>query len=116
MLCRMSRHHNQEKQVLQNAVDQALCVVVLRVSDYFIRCPLFNNVPMVHDQYPIAELLHQGDIMADKENGKILSLPGPQLIQQGYDLLLHRHIQGRRGLVTDQQLWFDCQSPSNGRR
>ena len=64
MFCRTSRHHI--KIILQNAVDQAFRIVVFRRTDYGIRRP-FLLIPTVHNQHPVAELLDQGDIVADKK-------------------------------------------------
>ena len=70
---------------------------------------------MVHDQHPVCKLLHQGNIVADEQNGQALSLLGTEFIQQLDDLFLNSHIQGRGGLVTDQQLRLNGQGSGDGR-
>ena len=50
--------------------------------------------------------------MADKEVGHLPVLSEPR--QQLHNLLLHGNIQGRGGLVTDQQLGLNRQRPGNG--
>ena len=82
-------------------VDKLPGVSVFRVTDNFVRRSFFQNFSVVHYQYPVAKLLHQGDIMADEKNGEIFALLGAQLVQQLYDFLLYRHIQRRGSLITD---------------
>ena len=74
------------------------------MTNYRIRCSLFHDVPMVHNQYPVAELLHQRDVMADKQNGKRRALFTTKLVQKLQNFFLHCHIQRRGRLIANQHL------------
>ena len=70
---------------------------------------------MVHHQYPVAELLHQRNVVGDKENGEAAPLLGSQGVQQLQNFLLHRHIQRGGDLVADQKPGRDGQRPGDRR-
>jgi len=59
-------------------------------------------VPEIHDEDPLAQLLHHREVMTDEQQAQAgLAL---QLRQQRHDLLLRRYIQGTQGLIAYQQL------------
>ena len=71
----------------------------------------FHQPPQIHDCNPGGDLLHHAQIMRDKDHGEAeVSLKLGQKID---DLSLHRDIQRRNGLVTDQKLRFQDQGPRN---
>ena len=68
-----------------------------------LRCAVFNNDAALHHRNVVAQVFDNGEIMGDKDKGQVKI--SAQLIEQVNDLCLHRHIERRYSLVTDQQLW-----------
>ena len=58
---------------------------------------LFDDAAVVHDEGAVAKLLHEGEVVADKENGEA-GLPA-QISEQLEDLLLHGDIESRGRLI-----------------
>lgn len=42
---------------------------------------LLHDAAVVHDHHPVAELLHQGNIVTDEQNGQIVPLLGAQIVR-----------------------------------
>ena len=65
------------------------------------RGPFFDDAPGVHHRDALGHLGHDTEVVSDEEKTD-LQLTA-KAIQQIEDLLLHRHVEGRCGLVGDQQ-------------
>ena len=81
---------------------------MLRLLDDGVGRSLLDDAAVVHDEGAVAEILHEGDVVADKENGET-GLPA-QISEQLEDLLLHGDIEGAGGFVADEKLWLDSES------
>ncbi len=64
----------------QYTVDETPRIGVLRIFNDVVRRPLFHDAALVHHQHPVAELLHQGNIVANKQDGQASSVPSSQLV------------------------------------
>ena len=90
---------------LQRCIDERLRVRMLWLLDDGVGRSLLDDAAVVHDEGAVAKLLHEGEVVADKENGEA-GLPA-QISEQLEDLLLHGDIEGAGGFVADEQLWLD---------
>ena len=63
--------------------------------------PLLHHLARVHHADPVAYLEHQAEVVGDVQQGRAGFLA--QLGDQFHDPGLHRHVQGRGGLVQQQQ-------------
>lgn len=70
-----------------------------------------NDATGIHDQNPVAELGHQIEIMADKDQPHAAFLH--QTIHDRQHLALHRDVQCRGRLVRDQDFWVGDQHHRN---
>ena len=70
----------------------------------------FDNFPLIHHQDAIAEQPHDVQIVRNKQITHTEALP--QAGQEMQDHRLHRHIEGRRGFVQNEQ----CRVQGNGAR
>jgi hypothetical protein len=61
-----------------------------------------NDAPQVHYRDPVADVLHDAEVVGDKQVGQAkLAL---QIDEQIEDLRLHGDVEGRDGLVANNQL------------
>ena len=72
----------------------------------------FDNLSKVHDNNLLAEILHKGKVVTDKQNRIVCFIL--MLLQECHDFLLNRHIQSTGGLITDQNLRMQCNGSCNG--
>ncbi len=65
---------------------------------------LLDEPAQVHHERPVADVLHDGQVVGDEHDGdaQLLLQPG----QQVEDLRLDRHVERRRGLVRDDETWL----------
>ena len=54
----------------QNRLDEFYGVRFPGMKDYLLRRSLFHDPAFRHDQHPVTELLHQSQVMADKQVGQ----------------------------------------------
>ena len=85
------------------------------MADDLVRDALLHDFSLIQHQHTVAELLHQGDVMADEQNREIRALCPTKLIEQRDDLLLNCHVQGGGRLVADQQFGLDRQGTGDRR-
>ena len=52
---------------LENSIDQPGGILGFRMQNHFIRCSLLGNLPVIEHDDPVAELLHQCQIVADEQ-------------------------------------------------
>ena len=77
----------------------------------FRRRTRLDNLPKIHHHDPVRKGLDQGQIMADKQDGKF---PLPlESHKQLHQLVLGGDIQGRGSLVTQKHLGFQRQGAGN---
>ena len=81
--------------------------------NYLLRRSRLYDISVMHDDDPVAEVLNQGDIMRNEEIRHLHFLL--QFIEEGQDVGLYGYIQGRRGLIENQQLRLNGQGPGDGR-
>ncbi len=67
-----------------------------------------DNLAEVHNCNPVADPLHNGQIMADEQVGDTMA--ALQVDQQIDNLRLYRYVEGRNGLIGYHEPWFSCQS------
>ena len=72
--------------------------------NYRIRCSLFHDIPVVHNQHPVTELLHQRNVMADEQDRELRTLLAAKRMQQFQNFFLHCHIQCGGCFVANQHL------------
>lgn len=60
-----------------------------------------NRPPQIHDRYPIAQIVHEMEVMRDKKVGEVKSLT--KINEKVDNLGLNRNIQGRDWLISDYQ-------------
>ena len=87
-------------------------VGVLRGVKDALRGVQLDNPAEVHDGNAIADVLDDAQIVGDKHVGEFqLAL---QLLEQVDDLSLHRDIEGRSGLVEDDEPGIEGEGAGNG--
>ena len=80
---------------------QPLGVRVLRVLQQLQRGAGFDDLAAVHDHHLVGALGGQAEVVGDQQHRRA-QFRG-HLVQVVQDLALHRHVQGRRRLVGDEQ-------------
>ena len=83
---------------------------MFRVVENGLAGACFDNFPLIHHQDTIAEQPHDVQIVRNKQITHTEALP--QAGQEMQDHRLHRHIEGRRGFVQNEQ----CRVQGNGAR
>ncbi|MNL22118.1 hypothetical protein D3C87_1434460 [compost metagenome] len=95
-----------------NGLQQKLGIGVTRAGEQLLRVALLHNAAKIHDRDAIRHVANHAHVMADEQIGQ------PQLVlkasHQVQHLRLHRYIECRCRLVTDQKLGLTCQSAGNG--
>ncbi len=87
----------------RHAIEQRPAVGMERRGEQPVDWRLLHQPPAVEDHGPAADLAHQIEIVRDEQERE--PQPLAQVRQQPHDLRLHRHVECRRRLVRDQQLW-----------
>ena len=90
---------------------ETLRICRLRVQDHIVRRSLFHNFPVIENDDLVAKLLHQRQVVTDKQIRQFL-LP-LQLLQKLHNLLLHGHIEGRGCLIKNEYFRVAHQRPGN---
>ena len=75
---------------------------MLRRPQHPLHTPVLHRPARIHHQHVISHLRHHTQVMGDQHDRRPELLL--QIRQQIQDLRLHRHVQGRRRLVRDQQV------------
>ena len=83
------------------AGEQRLRVAVLRRSEHRRGRPGLDQLAALHHADPVREAAHEVEVVGDEEERH--AHLGLQLVEQGEDLRLDRHVEGGRRLVGDQQ-------------
>ncbi len=92
----------------RSRLHQALGVRVLRVAEQFKGRPGLNHVALVHHNHLVGALCGQAEIVRDEQHGR--AQLGGHLVQVVEDLPLHGNVQGRCGLIGNQQLWLTTEA------
>ena len=66
----------------------------------------------VHDGDPVGQKADDREVVRDQQDGEAQTVS--QVVEQLQDGRLHRHVEGRDGLVGDEQAWLDGQRPRDG--
>ena len=69
------------------------------------------DLPQIHDHYPAGNVPHEAQVVGDEQIGEVETLP--ELHQQVDDLGLHRNVQGRGGLIQDNEGGIGGKSPGD---
>lgn len=93
----------------QDAVYQPHCISVPRIFDHLVRNTLFDQLSLVHNQYTVAELLHQRDIMTYEQNGQRFPVLVPQIAEELNYLFLDSYVKCGCRLIADEELRPDRQ-------
>ena len=75
-------------------------VAVLRLGEQRLRRRGFNDASGVHDGNAISVTGHNTQVVGDEDDAHLVFVA--QLVDEVEDLHLRRHVQGRRGLVRDE--------------
>ncbi len=62
---------------------------------------------VVHDQYTVADIFHETEIVGDEEQRQIQFVA--QVEEQVHDLRLNRHVERRDGFIGNDQLGFESE-------
>ena len=90
---------------------QCLGVRVLLLPEEFATVGELGDAPEIHDRDPVADVLDDTHVVSDEDvRQPELAL---ELLQQVQDLGLDRHVQGRHGLVTDDEVGLEDQRPGD---
>lgn len=84
---------------------------MLRVVDNFSDRTGFDNLTVIHNRYPITDIAHHREIMADKQEGQLTG--GVQFAEQLQDFSLNGNIERRDRLVGHEQIRIQCECPGN---
>jgi hypothetical protein len=84
---------------------------MLRGVEDVVAGAALDDAALVHDRDHVAHVPHDGEIVADEEVGDAeVTL---QVHEQVEDLALHGDVEGRDGLVADDELWLQGQGPGD---
>ena len=75
------------------------------------RARLLHDPAQVHHRHLVGEVLDDGQVVGDEQVGDAPLLL--QVVQQVQDLALDRHVQGRDGLVADDEVGRQGQGPGD---
>jgi hypothetical protein len=81
------------------------------VGEDLLRRPQLHHLAQVHDADPVGDPPDHREVVGDEEVGQLVALP--QVRQQVDDLGLDGDVQGRDGLVADQELRLERQGPGD---
>ena len=94
-LCPRSRRKARDRR------DQPSGIGMLRIGEHFLPRAELDENSFAHDADAVRDLRHHPEVMGDEQNARTtLSL---KITDQAQDLGLRRDIQGRRGLVGNQE-------------
>ncbi|MNO99099.1 hypothetical protein D3C76_908640 [compost metagenome] len=85
-----------------NGAQQAFGIGVARAIEDVVDPAVLHGATGVHHQHLVTDARHHAKIVGDHDDGGV-ELP-LELVHQGHDLGLHRHVERRGRLVGDQQL------------
>ncbi len=86
-------------------------VRVARRAVELLRRPELDDLAQVHDRHPVADVLHDRQVVGDEQVGQPES--GAQVGQEVEDLGLDRHVERRDRLVADDELRLDGERPGD---
>ncbi len=85
-----------------NGTQQAFGIGMARAIEDVIHPAVLHGTTGVHHQYLVTDTRYYAEIVGDHDDGGVeLAL---ELVHQGHDLGLHRHVQRRGRLIGDKQL------------
>ncbi len=99
------------REPLWTCVDETPRVWISRIREDVVTRAAVLDLAVPQDENRSAELLHDRQIMRDKQHRKVLALNG--LPEQFDDLGLHRDIKCRGRLVSDDNSRTSQKSPCN---
>ena len=105
------RCHLTERIRLRDSRHQCFGIRVHRILEQSLFVCLLNNLPQVHYDDPVAYMLHNAQIVGNKKVCDILD--HLKLLEQVYDLGLHRHVKSRYRFITYHKLRVHCQCSGN---
>ena len=86
---------------VRHRCQQRLCVRVLRVVEDLSRGSGLHDQALAHHGDPVGQVRHHAHVVGDQDDGAVQLVA--QVAHQVQDFGLHRDVQGRGGLVGDQQ-------------
>src|SRR6516162_7898130 len=96
---------------LRHGREQRLGIGVARPGVEIARRRDLDDLAHIHDRHPVADMLHDAEIMRDEEIGE--AEPVLQLEHEVDDLRLHRDVQRRDRLVGDDQAGIESERSSD---
>src|SRR3990172_3482187 len=92
----------------KNLAQELFCPRRAWILEEGLRAPLFDNLPFVHEQYPVRHAPGETHLVRDHRHGH----PFPGKIAHDLQYLIdHLGIEGRSGLVEKHDLWLHGQRP-----
>ena len=85
----------------RGGIEQRLRVGVPRVGEDLGGLAVLDDLALVHDGHPVADLGGDPKIVGDEEHGQVEALA--DVVEQRQHLGLNRYIQGGNGLIGDQE-------------
>jgi hypothetical protein len=89
-------------EVLGECSEELAGVGVLRSTQDLVQGPRLDDPPEAHDREPVGYLGDHAEVEGDEQDGG--ATPVLELAHQAQDLGLNGHVQGRGGLIGDQQV------------
>ena len=71
----------------------------------------FDDFTCVHHRNAVTDVLNHGQVVGDEEIGQATFLL--QAFEQVNYLGLNGHVQGRNGLIGNDEAWLERQGPGN---
>jgi hypothetical protein len=100
------------KHRIESRLQKLLRIGMFGCGKYPFRRSGLHNLAVFHHRNLVAEIPHNRHIMADEQIAQIV--PGLEIFQQLNHLELNGPVQGRGGLVQDDEPGFEHKSPGQG--
>ena len=102
---------SRRRTVARDGREQRLCVGVAGTPVEAVGRPVFHQLADVHHRHPIAEVVHDRQVVGDEQEGE--SQLALQVAQQANDLRLHRNVERGNRLVAHHELRLQAQRPGD---